>query len=392
MLHGLRLSDETATFDVSGNTQGIRLVRYTPLSPDQTTVGIDNLLQDGGEVYRINRRNITETVNLYAKAANPEAANAILDLLQDWLMIAEYRQNSQRGKRLFVEFNKYGTNTWRRSEILVARLFVSERAINDTWEYGFIELSIIWTRRFYWEAITLLEIPLVSALSGSTAITGGVTINGVNNAVDLLASNLTGTLPFPIKLAITNLETNQNLAWIKTVFVSLNTYRNPLTFPYVLEGESASWSNNGTVGNDTSFHGGQAITVQWTGTGETQLFQWLLSSDLLQKAQSRTFRIMMTTGYVSSTILFFWRLRQGLTPIYDTQPFLLNEFDKLQNWHDIPLPPYIRGLDNPVPLTLELRATAPNGGTNSLTVDWLQLSALDGWRELTARSYGADNT
>lgn len=82
------------------------------------------------------------------------------------------------------------------------------------------------------------------------------------------------------------------------------------------------------------------------------------------------------------------RVKFSLTTIWEGPQVLLNTVYGLQDLGVLQLPPYLVGAGDIYPLNLVLYAQRAATGTHSLSLDYVQLSPLDGWRKLSPRGYG----
>lgn len=208
---------------------------------------------------------------------------------------------------------------------------------------------------------------------------------GHANYVEITAADVTGDLPAPVRFEITNSYNNTNRA--SNFFFAHNVLSDPASLTHMLEAEAAS---GGTTTADATCSNGNRKSLGWTGTAETELLNWSLSTALLNACRGNYFRLLARFDSAPSYTDVWIRLRIkfSLTTIWEGPQVLLNNAYSLQDLGVLQLPPYLVGAGDIYPLNLVLYAQRNSSGTHGLSMDFVQLSPLDGWRKLSPRGYG----
>lgn len=206
-----------------------------------------------------------------------------------------------------------------------------------------------------------------------------------NNYLDIAAAEVTGDLPAPLRLEITNWTNSTNRA--NNVFVAHNVLSDPANFSHMLEAEAAS---GGTTTADTTCSNDSRKALSWTNTAESELLTWTLSTAVLNACRGNYFRLLArfatTPAYTDLWVRV--RIKFSLTTIWEGPQVLLNNVYNLQDLGVLQLPPYLVGAGDIYPLNLVLYGQRNVSGTHSLSLDFVQLSPLDGWRKFSPRGYG----
>ena len=270
MAHVFSLTDGTTTINLADGTNTFTL-GYVPTSPELSTAQASGV-GDGDELSSVNLRNVTDTIEMIlVQAIKPALQNAV-NALESMFFAANRRQRSKTGPRVYLQMQVDGeSDTWR-SEILSGRVVLAQTAL-DRWANIKAEVQLHITRRFWWEG-SLTEIEL--STSNAAAATGGQTIynhddggTGHDNWVEIANTEILGTLPAPVKLALTN--NTGGAQPYHSFYIATNAYNDPANFTHILEGEAAtgltSTSANanysdGNYGTKSSFTG--TVELSWT--------------------------------------------------------------------------------------------------------------------------------
>lgn len=241
-----------------------------------------------------------------------------------------------------------------------------------------------------------LDLTVGTALQGMSAQwvtnTAGVPVSnhtdddGHSNYIEMQASEVTGDLPAPVRLEIVNAYVSSNRA--NTIYAAQNVLSDPAGLDHILEAEDASGGT--TVTGDGACSGGGRKTLSWTGTAEAELLTWTLSTSLLNACRGNYFRLLARFATTPSyTDIWAWfRIKFSLTTIWEGPPLLLSNLFSLQDLGMVQLPPYLVGAGDLYPLSLVWCVRRATSGTHNLSLDFIQLSPLDGWRRLSPRGYG----
>jgi hypothetical protein len=337
----------------------------------------------------------TETVEIVLEGSQ---ANMLADirLIEGWLADAEQNQAERLvHDRIFLEWDINDSSTWYRSEILRGRI---ERG--RTFRHlrlGAVTLGIVITRKNFWEGPEA-QIPLTNG-NGTNNTSGlnvfncndgsGTSPNRRHNYVEIASAAVGGTLPAPLRLEMTN--NFDSASRLNNLWIAQNIFSDPANFDHRIEGEATA--QGGTTQSDSGSSGGNYRQFTWAGDTQVLIGRWVLSTAFLNRARGRWFKIL---ARMLSSIPTDCRLQckitfptgVPLTPVAISQEVLINSYDTLQEIGTVQLPPWlVTASGDLAPVDLSLYARRPGGGT--LNLDWMQVTPLDGYRQLVPRGYGA---
>lgn len=241
-----------------------------------------------------------------------------------------------------------------------------------------------------------LDLTAGTALQGMSAQwvtnTAGVPVynhmdgDGHGNYVEMQADEVGGDLPAAVRLEITNTYSSSNRA--NNLLMAHNVLSDPANLNHVLEAEAASGGT--TVTGDGACSGGGRKTLSWAGTAETEVLNWTLSTALLNACRGNYFRLIARFASVPaySDVWVRWRVKLFGTTLWEGPQFLLNTTSSLQDMGVLQLPPYLIDAGDLYQLDLVLYGQRNQSGTHNLSLDFVQLSPLDGWRKLSPRGFG----
>jgi hypothetical protein len=286
----LQLTDGTTTVTLSGTSPVLGCTFFPATSQRR-----NGIWQDVTEEATVNLRgthtNIRSTVG------------SIEQLLQD----AARRQDTGVGPRVYVLYKPVDSDSalWR-SEVSDGRVVWSTdpglRRLGDT--NPTVQVAVMWTRAAGWDGA---EAELSISGSGQAAATGGRTLTNnaaTGNWIQAAAAQVTGNMPAPLRLVLTN-TTGGNVPYRK-LFVNVNAYSDPANLVSFLQGEARV--SGGTVSADATCSGGSRLDLV-VGTSPAT-YQWTLPQADMQRTDGRRARIIARfagfsggTGYVKPKVL-----------------------------------------------------------------------------------------
>lgn len=356
----LRISDGTTTVDLSGSTTGVYGCTYFPAvgaDADPAVADRADLILSGTE------------------AQIRTAVNSIENLLE----AARRRARLGTGVRVWLEYKPVDTDTLYRSPITDGRVVFDE----DPGARRFagtslkIRAALIVDRSNWWESTSETELQI--STSGYAAATGGrgITNDVTANWVQIASSQVTGTLPAPIRLTLLN--TSAAGKGYSDFYIGNDAFGAP-TADHFLQGENQI-SGYGTDAVDASASGGNVVQVAITTTSSL-LVAWLIPSALMAAA-GRWYRLLMRSGYPSSNTRIKPMIYDyyGLIKLWEGSEVLLtNTAWQLNDLGCIPIPPGAYATDYAqVRLAFWMRADA----NNTMSIDYLALLAQDdGYRQI----------
>ncbi len=362
MTHLLRLTDGTNT--VTFTTAPIKVMEYQPM-----------VSMDGApiqETARVDFYSSTQSTNI----ASIQAANRLLAQARNY-------GDTQTGPRVYIEFDPGATGTVYRSlildgsgppdsEILKIKYFNNKNLVID----------FKWTRVPFWEASTAVQVPLSNTSASSN--TSGLTITNSNDATaenftDILAVDVIGDLPAPVKLELENTKSGADAS--KEIYIWHNVYSSPSSFLHVLEGEDATGGTVTDSGTDTTSSSDKYTTLAWTATVETLIAEWALSDTLMTYAAGGRFAFLARwRGVFPYTNA--WIRMKTLDPNGNIQwtgkLTLIDSIAELTMLDVTRLPQYQAGEASQQATILRMYGYRPVSGTHSIPIDYLQLSPISG--------------
>lgn len=235
MPNSLAVTDGTTTIYLS--TGGCLLTYYVPTGP-------------AAEV-------VSESAEFAIIEATTEAVQAKLNSIEVLLTQAIERQSGNRNERAFLLFQTSGDTVARRSEILSYQVVLEPDAAAQLTQ-ALLVVRMIVTRRSHWETASEIDAGMVHILNGDVAGGGGIgewigpagppTYSAAlaadvgDNAYNAGQwANITGVLPTPVHLRITNDSGSSITA--KRVFVANDVYARFKGAQHQLAGSGgASWT------------------------------------------------------------------------------------------------------------------------------------------------------
>lgn len=311
-------------------------------------------------------------------AAIRAAVNALQGLLG-----AAWRRRRRVNARVWVEFRPVASDSWFRSEALDGVVNWSNNPAKRLLEgaSNTVEVAVSFRRVNGWDGP---EVELELSTSSQGAATGGRAIlnhddagSGHDNWVQIASAQVTGELPGPCRVQLTN--TVGASRTFRKLVVALNALSDPPNFVHVIEAESRT--SGGTIVSDATASNGQVVQLAHGSTTTTTLV-WVLTAAQMQRSRGRSFRLLARiVGLIGSwTTVAEVRAADGLTVLWRGDVIVLPDlYGGMIDLGVLPLPPgaYSAAFGG---MTLVLKFTGSGLGE----IDFLQLTALDGYRVLQA--------
>ena len=379
MAHLLRITDGTTTVDLMASPTYF-VERYAPGSPEVQAAAVAASLY-GGEVGQPRYENVTESADLFLRAATVAALQTLVQSIETMLVRAHRRQRLRVGERIYLQVQLDGEAQVWRSEILTGRLVIPEDGL-ELWPNKALTAQLIVQRRPFWEGA---EVELQLSTSTLSAATGGRTIynhddsgSGHDNWVQIASSQVGGLLPAPVRVELRN--TAGATVNVSAVHLAVDAFGDP-AFSHVIEGESRA--SGGTVTADATSSGGSYNNLSVPGAAE---MAFALAASLLQNSGGRYWRLLARLAQTVSGNLY-------LTPVLENSAgrevwrgaevlvtALVTDLG-VKDWGAIPLPPVELGATaGGLSLVLSVRYTG--SGTGGLLLDFLQLTPAEAVRTL----------
>ena len=296
--HTFSLTDGTTTLTFT-RANGYFVTTYPMQAPE---IGEDGAPQ----------ATVSETIDLATVGATIAAMQANVQALERMLITMRRRQATGSGPRVFLQATLDGDTTTWRSEIVAGRLNPTDEALR-LWPNYTIEAELSVERRGFWEDATLRQLSLTNG-NGSNNTSGlkiyncgdstGTSPNKRDNYVQVAANDVTGDLPAPVRLELTN--TIGSSIQFSALYAATNVFSDPQNFAHIQEAETIIVSGS-LSGLDTTLHsGGYYVVNSIVGAG-TLTIQATLSAALLAKCAGQDFHILQRTsnfpaGYVRASV------------------------------------------------------------------------------------------
>ena len=201
-------------------------------------------------------------------------------------------QETGLGNAVYLRFKEDTAADQYRSEILAGIVEFDRRVLGTHWRSDVLLLTLLYTRRNYWEGPEA-EVPLVngngSGMGGRKVFNygdaTGVSPNVKHNHVQIAAADVTGDLPANCRIELIN---NTIAPRNRHHYVAHAILPDPANLTHILEGED---STGGTDFVDANASGGD-YTRFALGAAETDELTWALSTALLDALGDNWYKIL----------------------------------------------------------------------------------------------------
>lgn len=322
-----------------------------------------------------NAESVTDTIAVTLSAATPPFVRSKKRSIENYFGLARRRQQWRSGDKVYLQFqlSTEGAGATYRAEVLDGRIDYVEDSIQES-AINYMECVIYVTRRPYWEgpetALELTNSSGIFAVTGLTIYNHDDATAGHDNYALITESQVSGTLPMPLKIEIKNLGTRQ----IKNVHICLDTLTDSAqNLSPTVEGEDGV----GNVGGSYSGGLAKSFTVNTTYT-----LAKTITSAMLGYIAGRSMKVLGKFTF-SGTVYAKISLSVASVTVIRSPEVKLNSQDYFQDLGTLPMPP---GFDSSswadASLVIEFRSTA----SVSMTCDFLQLFFADAgcYRYLTS--------
>lgn len=258
-----------------------------------------------------------------------------------------------------------------------------------------LKIGLILERDGFWEGPEV-QIPLTNG-NGINNTTGlnvyncndgaGISPNIQHNYIEIAESAILGDLPAPIRLEMTNQYDSTSRLY--TIWLGHNVRSTPNLFQHMIEGESASYGGTDVV--NAGYSAGKSRTFTWTDDTQVIIARWALDTAFLNRANKRWFKVLAGfTAGISADIRLQCKITfpsgTPLTVVASSQE-IVTTTSKIQEIAELQIPPWLLSIGDLAPVDLTLYAKKTGGG--SVSIDYLQITPVDGYRVLMPRGYGA---
>jgi hypothetical protein len=340
---------------------------------------------------------VAESILIRAADGSPTANLDEFRAIDRMLVQARRGTENRNLPRVYLEFGQSGTTSMWRSEITNGRVELDAGALTYPYWTGDTQFSTVYIERKNWWDGAEVQIPLTN-LNG-TADTSGLAVYNCNdlsgtapaiftNYVDIAGTAVLGDTPGATRLEMTSITAYTQRVWIG------QSCTNPTTVNHWFEAEDATGAS-GTASALNS--GGEYATAAMSTANETTLFTWALSAADVSAYAGNWFRALirfhLTVG-VSDT-LFRLKVLWGDNTVWQSgQGYAApTEATNIRELFTVQLPPWLQGVASQDELSLVLTGQQATGSTVTLSIDYLSLMPVEGWRRLdtVGSSVPADN-
>ena len=386
MAASIRITDGTTTL-LSLSGSNIRTLEYVPQRPEADLARAEAQGGEGADLLAEALGNVVEPARIAVLDDIP-LARSVEGQLQDLFRRASYRARTGEGEQLYWEVDLTGSDGYWRSPLVRGDVELEEGALGWQWAGKAMVLRLLAERRPYFEgARTAISLSNLHG-SGTAALTVyNHTDGGNSSSVNIAANQVQGKLPTRAELELTSTSAGPKRAY--TFHVGMQSFGDPAALTPSLEAESAApLITSGTAAGGSN---GSYRTFSWSGSAETSLARFTLSSSLLAACRGGTFRLFARTVGAPSTNLWL-RARVQLFDVTNLR--ILDQVQcstgegELIELGAVQLPPYLAGETSVAGLSILLSGQNYAGGANSLNLDYLYLMPLSSYRAYRPKGYG----
>jgi len=261
---------------------------------------------------------------------------------------------------------------------------------------GSLGVRLMVERDPFWEGE---EIALPLTNQHGTAVETGLRLDNHadiahNNFADVGSADVGGGLMSPLLLevlpepAVPGVVGELSFGWWQGADVQ--------PFNHVLEGEAAVTGLTTSLVSASDASGGYLRTVSWSSAANTELMSWTLTGANLDAGGGRVFRplLRLGAGWLGDEMwlsLVLTSSQSGLPPLWQSTEVVLEAGQALVRFPPLNLPPWQPSAP-PAPMNLALVGLAPAGGSQTLSVDFLQLFPHDNGMRVCPAALMPDGT
>lgn len=393
----LDITDGTTTVTLTNSAVGY-VMEFNPGTPQKEIVEATRAVRDGGEITGSSKKNVSGTIRvlLMGGETTVRANKALLEQLMEQ---ADVFQANKIEPRVYMRFNKDGVSETYRSEVLVGRVVPNDNWLLQLAVSGTAEVTIFYTRRYYWEGAEVF-LPLTNKWGSN--VTSGLQFDNSNDAnrdnfVTIASGDILGDIAAPCRLEITN--TFASAVRTGAFFVGHQARSGLSASETVFEGESIQGSSIAANTANAPSSNGNYTTLTWSGLSEVKAGYWVLSSTMLNNANGGSFRVLLVTagsGGINNTyVKVKIALDDASAPsVWESGYVKADANSPITEIATIRLPPYLGYGNGIAQLRLELWVQNPTwtSGSTIATLDFLQLLPVESYRIVQQKSFGLPQT
>jgi len=385
----IRFTHGSYTFALTGPWVVLDFSLPTPEVKGSDT---DDPTTSGGERYHATWRNVTQVIEVMY-IGDRDTFFTQISTLENVFNRATERQSNAGVPRVFIERQILPSGDWYRSEVLFARIDYDPALLHFPWPRKPIRFFIGIRRRYFWEDVTLRQIPLATtgvAKTFNEVSLWNHTDAGQTNFVDIDAADVVGTMPSPVTIKLINKDTSGQ-TWLRGIYIATNVNANPRVFSHVIEAENI---NQGTLvpGSDdlTNYSNGRGREIMIYPSG-TLVSLPDLSTALLEAANFQYFHLLMRlTSSVNANWGMWSQVRltlYGLTVLWQGDKVFWQDGSMFRDLGVIQIPPWLSNAPRSGPLRLQIMFGHGLGSPVPYTFDFFELLASDNWMYIEQAGY-----
>lgn len=379
-MRGFKITDGTTT--VLLNFGDTRIIDYVPKAPKQdvTTVARE---YDGGEQPAAFWRNVSERAVI--KFAAFTGARVAMNDINRLGEKARQRQANGVGTAVYVMYRHSDSEDWYRSEVLTVQAELG----NDVGS----QISIAFTRRFFWESDTETLLQLSNPAGGPF---NNITLRnhnhgGVYNYAQIDADDVEGDMPAPARLELLNSYNDVDRVYKYWIGHRLGDAGE---FPHIIQMEDGTELAGSAEVTDVNASNGKYVSLAVAASGSVYVAWWAeLSSTLLAGAGGRWFKILLYPWVAATASDVRLKARvtyDGITVLWEGEWVAAPSVSRgVMDLGNVQLPGWLVGAGSVAPLRLEIQTKKASSGTATIGFDYLMLLPIHSLRILDGSAYGS---
>ena len=348
MAHTLSITDGTTTLQLNDLTT-VMTVSYPMRSPEVNASTL-SASEDGPPLASPVWSNVTETISLLIRGANPAAVRTTLQTLEQLMDRARQRAVGWGRARTYLQAQLASeADTWR-SEILAGQVVVTD-PLGDVWKNS-LEVELVITRRHFWEGPeTALHMSSVATAETTDPVVwhnGADNVSGERNYAHIAANRVTGVLPTPLKLKLVLTGSTQD--GLSNIWIGNTVWMDPANLDPILLGSQAAGGASHSWATDawTTTHSWTIPTATQTDFAGQMVRPLVAWSTRPNAATVQRGQVTITLGGIAFVVWQNDLIQEGPGAVRDYGP--------------MPLPPAgLAGVGSTLAVRLQMRRT---GGDN----------------------------
>ncbi len=392
-VYNLRVTDGTNVLQNLFGT-GIAVLEYLP-TPGEFESEHGQASEYGSEVLVVNQPNAVEPCRV-AVLDDTTLARTVENNLRTAFARAAHHQRSPQDAAgpIYWEFEISPGDGYWRSEIKAGGIELEEGGLGWQWRGKAIALRILIERLPFFEG-PRTAVPLSNG-NGSNNTSGLTVYNhddggaGHDTHVAIGTAGVTGAIPCAAEIEITNSTADSKRTY--DLYVGVHSWGGVTSFTPTLEAEAAAPLTSTSIVSNAAHSNGQARTLNWSGSGESLICRFPLSSALLSAARGGYYRVFVRFASLPAPDTWL-RLSVQLfdvTTIWEGEQIQLATNQEMQDLGVYQLPPYLAGQSGVGGLSFLLTGYHPGAGAHAITIDYLYLMPVQRFRHYRPRGYGLE--